>query len=394
MAQIDERRIQDVTQDHINWIRLQLEKNKFLHAKGRLVYIGQDENLIVKYVKIPDKVDQYYRKSWADVYNMAVEYLENELQEAGNKDNYDVILPKFDSETAQYARTLEMMIEEYKKYQIKEETKADIKVTERTILLNSVSETKLKEIYQKQNQITDTDKETIEKNNIDSNTNEYNKIDNLIIKKISDGELLGEMEFNNLKEETKFIILPCRNVDKIKEEKLYLDNAQKCEDEGIKFGTFLYGHSRDEVEASLELKRIIKLLENQCSNFIGFVMYEINDNYVLKNKDSEMKLLSFINAYTIVAEGLANANYMPMISMNLESRKILDDIYSRYSLKSKYEICYMVLAREIDKIEDGMSTILVDPQYDYDIITICDTPFKNNELLYNINEKSCLLKAA
>ena len=202
------------------------------------------------------------------------------------------------------------------------------------------------------------------------------------------------MEFNNLKEETKFIILPCRNVDKIKEEKLYLDNAQKCEDEGIKFGTFLYGHSRDEVEASLELKRIIKLLENQCSNFIGFVMYEINDNYVLKNKDSEMKLLSFINAYTIVAEGLANANYMPMISMNLESRKILDDIYSRYSLKSKYEICYMVLAREIDKIEDGMSTILVDPQYDYDIITICDTPFKNNELLYNINEKSCLLKAA
>lgn len=388
MVQKDERKIQDVTQDHINWIKLQLEKNKFMHAKGRLVYIGRDVNSIIKYVKIPDKTDQYYRKSWADVYNMAIEYLENKLKEAGNRDNYDIILPKFIPETAQYARTLEMMIEEYQKYQIKEETKANIKVTERTIPLNSVSEMKLKEIYQKQNQTAN--KETEKEQNVDSNTNEDNKINNYIMKKISDGELLDEIDFNNLKEETNFIMLPCRNVDKIKEEKLYLDNAQKCEDEGIKIGTFLYGHSSDETEASLELKRIIKLLENQSSNFTGFVMYEINDNYVLKNKNSEMKLLSFINAYTIIAEGLANANYTPMLSMNLESRQILKDIYSRYNLKSKYEICYMVLARETDKIEKGLSTILVDPQYDYDMITICDTPFKNNELLYNINEKTKL----
>ena len=120
MVNIGERRIQNVTQDHIDWIRLQLGKNKFMHAKGRMVYVSSSENVMLKYVKIPEKNDQNYRKSWADDYNMAVEYLESELKKAGNKDNYDIIFPPFDFETAQYAKTLEMMIEEYKKYQTKE----------------------------------------------------------------------------------------------------------------------------------------------------------------------------------------------------------------------------------------------------------------------------------
>ena len=41
------------------------------------------------------------------------------------------------------------------------------------------------------------------------------------------------------------------------------------------------------------------------SSFIRYVIYEVNDNFVKKNKDSEMKLLSFINAYSMIAEGLA-----------------------------------------------------------------------------------------
>ena len=112
-----------------------------------------------------------------------------------------------------------------------------------------------------------------------------------------------------------------------------------------------------------------------------------NGNYDIQkilNKSKEMKLLSFVNAYTIITDGLAKLGYIPMISMNIESKKILEDIYRRYNLESKCEICYIVLAREIEQVDQTKSTILVDPQYDYDLVTICDTPFKNNEILKNI----------
>ncbi len=400
---MNERRIQDVTQEHIEWIKSQLIKsNNFMHAKGRIVYIDSLENMETKYVKIPERNDLNYRKAWADVYNMAIEYLEISLQKAGNYDNCDIILPAFNCENAQYARSLEMMLEEYKKYKsTKNENKKnnEIKVRERTIPLKPISDVHINQVYSKE--ILKSEQPLLNYNEENNKSNENNlssnitdESNNIVLQKISDGELLDEHDFTMLKENNNLIILPCIDVDKIKEEKLFLNNAQKCEDEGIKIGAFLYGHANDEIEASLELKRIVKLLESQKSNFSGFVIYEINDDYVVKNKESEMKLLSFINAYTIIAEGLANASFMPMISMNVESKKILDDIYRRYNQETKYEICYIVLAREINEIEKGKSTILVDPQYDYDMITICDTPFKNNEALKKINKNCEIVKVA
>ena len=93
----------------------------------------------------------------------------------------------------------------------------------------------------------------------------------------------------------------------------------------------------DEKDATYELKKLFKLLD-QCGNsFTRCVVYEVNDKFVQKNKDSEMKLLSFINAYTMIADGLAKEKYLPMISMNVTSKKILSDISARYNLESKYE---------------------------------------------------------
>ena len=115
-----------------------------------------------------------------------------------------------------------------------------------------------------------------------------------------------------------------------------------------------------------------------------YVIYEINDNFVLKNKDGEMRLLSLINAYTIIAEGLARENYLPMISMNVRSKKILSDIIGRYNLESKYEILYVTLVRELEELDNGDSTILMDPQYDYDLLTVRDTKFKYGQMLQEL----------
>ena len=124
---------------------------------------------------------------------------------------------------------------------------------------------------------------------------------------------------------------------------------------------------------------------DQCgSSFIRYVIYEVNDDFVKKNKDSEMKLLSFINAYSMIAEGLAKEKYVPMIAMNVTSKKILSDIYNRYNLENKYETVYVTLVRELDELDKGDSTILMDPQYDYDLLTVRDTRFRYGEMLQQL----------
>ena len=66
--------------------------------------------------------------------------------------------------------------------------------------------------------------------------------------------------------------------------------------------------------------------------------------------------------------------------------KILEDIYKRYNLDSKYEVVYMVLVRELDELSKNDSTILMDPQYDYDIMTLRNPRFKNSEMIREMLE--------
>ena len=128
------------------------------------------------------------------------------------------------------------------------------------------------------------------------------------------------------------------------------------------------------------------------------VIYEVNDKFVFDHKGSEMELLSFINAYSLIAEGLAKEGCLPVISMNLMSKKFLEDIYQRYNLESKYEIVYVVLVREIEELEKNDSTILMDPQYDYDILTLKNPKYSTGselkEVINNLEKNTTLAKAA
>ena len=213
--------------------------------------------------------------------------------------------------------------------------------------------------------------------------------------KILDGDKLTKKDFRDIPNNINLMVIPCQDVDNIKEEKLFFENMRVCADESVKTGAMIYGHATEEREAAYELKKIFKLLDQCDEGFTKCVIYEVNDKFVLKNKDSEMKLLSFINAYTLILEGLAKDGFIPILSMNLSSKKILKDIYERYNLESKFETVYRVLVRELDDLDKEDSTILLDPQYDYDVITLRDPRFKTGDLIRNsIDEKNTTLAKA
>ena len=46
----------------------------------------------------------------------------------------------------------------------------------------------------------------------------------------------------------------------------------------------------------------------------------------------------------------------------------------------------MVLVRELDELSKEDSTILMDPQYDYDVMTLRNPRFKNSEIIREMLE--------
>ncbi len=395
--------IRDVTRDHIDWIKTQLLKpNNFIVAKGREVWIDVPNSKLKNIVTIPNKGDSNYRKAWVRVYNLAVDYLEGCLSYACMKGDIDyriVKWPKFDPDNADYVRALEVILDKYKlSLEEKEKEKAKepkIIVNKSSVVLSPVSskitEDTYKEVFEPVDEISnEKDYETEKKEDYQNVQVQEKPLEadvhfEFTAQKILDGDRLNQRDFRDLHERgINLVILPCQNVDNIKEEKLFLENMRACNAECVKTGVMIYGTATDEREAAYELKKIFNLLEQCGFSFVKYVIYEINDNFVLKNKDGEMRLLSLINAYTIIAEGLARENYLPMISMNVRSKKILSDIIGRYNLESKYEILYVTLVRELEELDNGDSTILMDPQYDYDLLTVRDTKFQYGQMLQEL----------
>ena len=349
-----------------------------------------------------------------------MDYLEGCLSYAcmrGELDFRTINWPEFNPENADYARRLEKdnyKLEVARRLQ-EEEEKKKLTVMKSSVMLGPVSTNEIERAYkeeiQKIEQKAEPDitlKETrhaanfvgsVAASNPDAQKSENNDVSfseslpvnlenvsepvqDFMAQKILDGDKLTKKDVRDLLDKgANLVIIPCQDVDNIKDEKLFFDNMNVCTEENINTGVMIYGKATDEKDATYELKKIFKLLD-QCDNsFTRCVVYEVNDKFALKNKNSEMKLLSFINAYTMIAEGLAKEGMLPIISMNLASRKILEDIYNRYNLESKYEIIYMVLVRELDELSKNDSTILMDPQYDYDIMTLRNPKFKNSENL-------------
>lgn len=391
--------IHEVTRDHIDWIKSQLLKpDNFMVAKGREVWIDVPNSKLKNIVAIPSKAEANYREAWAKVYNLAVDYLEGSLSYAymrGVLDYRTINWPDFDETNADYARGLEIILDEFKRKELERQREIEarplISVTKSTVTLEPI-------------EIKEKVADTLEEEAMPDNTLEFKPLEDseklgsvsdlpanptleFVCQKVLDGDKLTKKDVRAFCDSAvNLVILPCQNVDNIKEEKLFFENMHICGEENVNVGAMIYGKATDESEASFELKKIFKLLDQCADNFTKLVIYEVNDDFVIKNKDKEMKLLSFINAYTMVAEGLSREGYTAILSMNLTSKKILEDIYNRYNLESNYEIIYMVLVRELEELSKEDSMILMDPQYDYDVVTLKNPRFNNGEVVKGLLE--------
>ena len=420
--------IREISRDHIDWIKTQLLKpNNFMVAKGREVWIDVPNSKLKNIVTIPSKNEPNYREAWIRVYNLAVDYLEGSLSYAcmkGDLDYRTIQWPDFDSSNANYVRGLEKVLDAYKleldKKRKEEEQKSRLMVTKSSVMLSPIDSEAFDSAYKRevedaallnvspravrvQAKNAKPELEYVASKSLENSAPLEKSIQNLeiesiepvreeeyvgekfVAQKILDGDKLTKKDLRDLHDNgADLVVLPCQDVDNIKEEKLFLENMRVCSNGYIRAGVMIYGHATEEREAAYELKKIFKLLDQCGYGFTRWIIYEVNDKFVLKNKDSEMKLLSFINAYTMIAEGLAKDGFIPVISMNVTSKKILSDIYNRYNLESKFEIIYTVLVRELDDLSKNDSTILMDPQYDYDIVTLRNPKFKNAETLKSV----------
>lgn len=378
-------RINRLFPEHFIWINSQLKTRVYMATRGREVLIKIPGSSSTNIVNIPLKNEPGYFDAWVKVYNYALDYLEGSINLAcvENKfirqnngewfiNGHVIIWPKFNFENADYARELHKILSEYNY----------VKNSYLSSLKNEGSGIKVK--------LSSVKLEPVRVSSADVPKPRAVEDEKVLIQKVSDGDLLNTRDISNLRDSnTDIVVLTCQNVMEPKEEDIFLKNFGKCQYEGFNTGVFIYGKATDEHSGALELKRMLKMIGGNSNNFSGLIIYSIDNDYVLANKNSELKLLDFISMYNSIGNALRQMGYSVMISMNLKSGEIIQDLNRRYNMQDEHEIIYMVVVRDADDLGANTSSIVVDPGNDYDIITI-----KNKDFLNKICSKKGLAKAA
>ena len=421
--------------DIIKWIDSQLKAGKFLKTRGREVLVNVPGGKSLNIINIPSKEDYIeYIKSWLKVYNLSLDYLEGSLNAAclenifikregndwtipvfenGTVERRIIEWPLFYTQNANYAIVLDNILDRYNElkqsYLLSVRKKEDGIVVKKSsvVLDNKVQVNVSKQVsHPVQNIITENKLNNVQDGSIPQQSNKMQSFDNsiqeaiavemekdnsaiendfqdLIIQKISDGAVIDNRDIEILKnQKTDLVLLTCQDINNSKEEDIFLKNAVKCQADNFNVGAFIYGKANDEHMGAIEIKRIMKDLEKFDDRFSGLVVYSIDNNYVQKNRNSEIKLLDFMNMYNAIVSTLKQAGYNVMLSMNLKSGQIIEELNRKYNMQNEHEVIYMAVVRDASEISNNTSSIIVDPGNDYDIVTI-----KNRELLNQIEEK-------
>lgn len=379
-------RINMVLPDHIMWIKSQFKKRKFMQTRGREVFVDVARTHLKRIVNIPSKDDPEYIEAWVKVYNYGLDYLEGSLNAACLENRFirrvgndwvlngrPVIWPKFDSSSAKYAMELESILDEYSL--IKEEY-----IRSRNKPNDAISFKKSSVMLDPVNKVQVPEKTMPVVKNISIRNSEITTEEPFIIQKVSDGDILNKRDMENLRSQrTDLVILTCQDINSAREEDIFINNAAKCQNEKFNVGAFIYGKATDEHMGAIELKRMIKVFNKFDDNFSGFVIYSVDNNYIKKYKDSDIKLLDFINVYNAIANTLKKAGYTVMLSMDIDSAKIIGDINNRFHMQNEHDVIYMAVVRDVDEINSNASVIIVDPGNDYDTVNI-----KNKEIVNSL----------
>ena len=380
------------------WIQDHLKKqNTLLHCNNAERKIVIHTITGYKYIKIPPKTDankEEWIKSWIKVYQTCLDALEEKVQflcmndplvshvsgykiRVGEK---TIILPS-DVNDVTYMNTLEEIVNLYDllKKQEKEKQKnkpeeKPIVVSYRTVQIDKPSLLVPEEKTEKAVEVVRIPdpnlelKKSIEdaKEAINKARNTYNKIR---CQKIADDDLLSKTDCNRFKEQNdSYVLVTCTNLNK--GEDIFIANADLCMQEKIPMGAFISGKAINKEQGDNESKKIIKLLSNYKMQ--GPILYEINNTEIRNNHNDNDKILSIVDTSFQVADELSKMGYKILICMDLDIEKIIKNVHNiiRPNFEPKYKSILRILPREKEDIDESKSTVLMDPIYDYDIVTI------------------------
>lgn len=399
-------RINTLFPEHLDWIKLQLKHGKFMKMQGRDILVkAPAPSTGTNIINFPNKGEVGFINALIKVYNCALDYLEGSLNSACLENRFirfidnkwvlngsPIVWPKFDLKNAEYAKGLESILSEYyltkNQYSSSYNKNQDLlSVKKSSVMLNPAYTVNVpRDIKEKEN--ADSKSADIAVAMKEERNDSFDEDNKLSIQKISDGDVLDARDIESFKKQkADMIVITCQDVNSSKEEDIFVRNAIKCQSENFNVGAFIYGKASDEHMGAIELKRMLKLFDKFGDNFSKLVIYSIDNDYVKKNRNSDIKLLDFINMYNSIVNALKQAGYNVMISMDLTSGKIIADLNNRFNMQNECEIIYMAVVRDADEVNANASSIIVDPGNDYDVVNI-----RNREILKqisdNINEKS------
>ncbi len=389
---------------NINFSVIKMWIQNHLKKQNNLLSCNNAERKIVihtitgyKYVEIPPKTEankDEWIGAWIKVYQTCLEALEEKIQflcmndplvthvsgykiRVGNK---TIVLPSDVNDVA-YINTLETIVNFYEMLKRQEKERQKIKPEEKPIIVNYravqidkpsllVPEETTKDTV-KAVRIPDPNmeiKSTIEeaKNVLHKARDAYNKIR---CQKIADDDLISKTDCNRFKDQDdSYVLVTCTSLSK--GEDVFVANADLCTKEKIPMGAFISGKAVNKEQGDSESKKIIKLLSNYKMQ--GPVLYEINNSEIRKCKEDNDKILSIVDTSMQVADELCKMGYKTLICMDLDIEKIIENVHKtlRPNFEPKHKSILRILPRQKEDIDENQSTVLMDPVYDYDIVTI------------------------
>lgn len=386
-----------------SWVQRHLkQKNSLLSCNNR------DRKVIIntltgnKTVEIPIKQsnsDEAWANAWIKVYNICLHALEEKVQflclndpivthVSGSKirvgEEMIVLPPEADEIT--YINSLESIVSLYEKTKALEKAKLKEKLLKKpivvkcsTIKIEQPSLTLEKEaaasVKKEAVSKVDIPKEPVKKEKMPIKETITKITKQIIGQKVSDDDLLKKGDCRYFKEhDDPFVLITCTDLSK--GESVFVQNADLCKEENVPMGAFISGKAVNLDQANNELKKMGKLFENYT--FVGPIVYEINNAFVRDNKREKIRIINVIDTIVKITEELSNNKYNPIICMDNDTHKIIKDVNEevRPDFKFKYPHVLRILPREKDEVDVHESTVLMDPIFDYDIVTINNPNFE------------------
>lgn len=373
-----------------SWVQRHLKQNNNLlscNNQERKVTINTLSG--EKFVEIPVKHssnDKLWSEAWVKVYEICLDALEEKVRYlcfndplvtyvSGNKIKVGskmITIPDNINDIT-YINTLETIINTYEIAKITEKKEQKQEQEQKTISIKHLSI----QIEKPSLQTTMPDEENrvksvripLEKSKSSQEIKQKhsNKIKQIVGQKISDGDIINKDDCIYFKEnKVPFVLVTCTSLGK--GDSVFIQNADLCSNENIPIGAFITGKATNQDQGIHETKKIIKLLKNYDIN--GPIIYEINNEEI---KYSEpLKIMSIFDTALQILDTIKSEGYTPILCLDADVYKIIKEVKEelRPNEVTRHPHILRILPREKEDIEENESTILMEPVYDYDIVTI------------------------